>query len=471
MTQIVGLIKSPAGIIPAAKLRVTLDGDLLDTTSEPSSLVTRQLSDTFTITNGVLDIELPESSTSGTTYFFELFTEFTVTNFFFLNGASYTGPTHLHTDGKYYTGNTQTSESVELIFTTENEERLLSSFHEIVPNVSLIDFTDLVPTGLGIGASLRSTGAFRIAQILTTTPTFIDALSASFDWRGAYNPTTRYSVGDAVSYAGSSWTYINPQSLIGVTPSEGVTWSKIADRGAPGGTGGEDTAYDEVGWNGDLNAPSKNVIRDLVETELAKQSQIALLAPLANPTFTGNPSAPTPPLNNVSQQLTTTEFVVNKINERIAPFQNVSFKAEKGGSSPLPTHQWVAIQNYTAQVYDDDDVLDIVTGHFTPRVNSYWRIGALVLLNSSGPNNVQALVAVRMREVTNNEIYLLHQGTVSVSVTPVISLTCSIDTDILPSTSAWVLEVFLGSNQTQAIVPPSASEKPTAFYGQRLRTV
>lgn len=129
------------------------------------------------------------------------------------------------------------------------------------------------------------------------------------------------------------------------------------------------------------------------------------------------------------------------------------------------------LQNYTAQVYDENDVFDIVSGHFSPKVSSYWRIGGTIRLATTlAPGPTQATVAVRLREVSTHEIYLLHQGTVDVGVTSIISLSCSLDTDILPSTSAWVLEVFLGSNQTQSI-QATAGEKPTAFYGQRLRSV
>lgn len=68
-----------------------------------------------------------------------------------------------------------------------------------------------------------------------------------------------------------------------------------------------DTAYDATSWNGVTTiAPSKNAVRDQVE----------LLAPLASPTFTGTPSAPTPSVTTNTTQLQTTAGVVNKLANR-----------------------------------------------------------------------------------------------------------------------------------------------------------
>ena len=468
MTRIVGTIKSPLGVIPAAKLRFRLDGDIIDTSTDPASLVSKGTIDTATITNGVLDIDIPESATSNTTYFFELFTEFQVEAFFFLDGQGYTGPTHLHTDGKYYTGDSQTTDSVELIRTVEDEENLLNSFHEVVPNVTEVDFTDLVPTGISVGATINSTGAYRVAQLLTSIPTFIQALSAGFNWLDAYNPTTTYTVNDAVSYAGASWVYVSPTDQAGVVPSVSVPdiWAKFAEKGDPGGTGGDDTAYDATGWDGDTNAPSKNAVRDALETLFVKQAVVALLAPLASPALTGTPTCPTPALTDLSTRLANTTFVVNKINELLAPFGTVSFKAEKGGATTITSGVWTPIQNYTAQIYDDTDVLDIATGHFSPATNSYWRLGLHVTLTVASPSS-KALFGIRFREVTTNEVYLLDLRHGDIAPDNSIAATCNIHTDALPSTSAWVAEVYLRSFGTITI-EPATNEKPTAFWGVKL---
>lgn len=469
MTQIVGIIRSPAGVISAAKLRVTLQGDILDRSTDPDTLVAVSTSDTFDIVNGVLNIDIPESATSNVTYFFELFTEFQVEQFFFLNGESYTGPTHLHTDGLYYTGDSQTSESVQLLRVIEQEELLLNSFYEVVPNVSVIEFTELVPTGISVGSTIRSTGAYRIAQILTSEPTFIDALKANIRWQGDYNPTTLYTLGDVVKYAGSSWLYINPLDQVGIIPVEGSTWGQLADKGDPGGTGGDNTAYDPNGWLNDLNAPSKNTIRNLVENELARQSSLIGLAPSTNPTFLGSVNVPDLALTNFSQNAANSKFVVDKINELIAPLQPVFFRAEKGGAVPVSSTIWTPLTNYTAQTSDDTNVLNISTGHFAPGVTSVWWLGALVNLRAVSSTG-RVTFGARLREVTTNEIYLLKLDYASLAPDQRIAFTVDTMTDALPGTSEWVFEIYFASDGALAIEPESGS-KPTAFYGQKVRNI
>lgn len=60
-----------------------------------------------------------------------------------------------------------------------------------------------------------------------------------------------------------------------------------------------DEAYDATAWNGSLEAPTKNAVRDLAVT----------LATLASPMFTGNPVAPTPSASDDDTSIATTGFV------------------------------------------------------------------------------------------------------------------------------------------------------------------
>jgi hypothetical protein len=62
-------------------------------------------------------------------------------------------------------------------------------------------------------------------------------------------------------------------------------------------------AYDATGWNGDLTVPTKDATRDEME----------LKAPLASPTFTGTPAAPTAATSTNTTQLATTAFVQQEI--------------------------------------------------------------------------------------------------------------------------------------------------------------
>lgn len=66
----------------------------------------------------------------------------------------------------------------------------------------------------------------------------------------------------------------------------------------------DDTAYDATTWNGVTGtAPSKNAVRDQVE----------LLAPLASPTFTGTPAAPTATQGTNTTQVATTAYVQTEV--------------------------------------------------------------------------------------------------------------------------------------------------------------
>lgn len=84
-----------------------------------------------------------------------------------------------------------------------------------------------------------------------------------------------------------------------------------------GGGGGSvsDTAYG-VSWNGSTTtAPSQNAVYDKIE----------LLAPLASPTFTGTPAAPTATVNTNTTQIATTAFVQTQIANE-ASIANVGAK-------------------------------------------------------------------------------------------------------------------------------------------------
>lgn len=60
-----------------------------------------------------------------------------------------------------------------------------------------------------------------------------------------------------------------------------------------------DEAYDATAWNGVLEPPTKNAVRDKIET----------LAPLSSPSFTDDPTAPTQSQADNSTKLATTAYV------------------------------------------------------------------------------------------------------------------------------------------------------------------
>jgi hypothetical protein len=305
MTLITGTIKDSGGAALSGFLRVTLDAPLVDSSTAPDSLHVAETKD-FPITAGAISINLPQSQTSELTYFFEFFSESTVTSYYFADGGLYPGPRHFWTDSNWYTGAVHTANSSLLFQQVETRSKSVSSFHAIVPNVASCEFSDLLPTG--ITTDVLDTSLRRVAELLVYTQAYAIVLRGGPRWQGDYVATTYYQLDDGVQYAGSSWIYINPDPAAGQTPSSTNTtyWMCSAKKGDPGGTGGNDIPYDAIGWDGATWAPSANAIRDIVE-QLARANDAAL---------TGNPTAPTQAVGNSSTRLATTAFVIAEILNR-----------------------------------------------------------------------------------------------------------------------------------------------------------
>lgn len=102
---------------------------------------------------------------------------------------------------------------------------------------------------------------------------------------------------DATAAHAASAVAFTPTGTIAATDVQAA----IAEVAAEAGGGSvDDTAYDATSWNGvTTTAPSKNAVRDKVET----------LAPVASPTFTGTPAAPTAAQGTNTTQIATTAYV------------------------------------------------------------------------------------------------------------------------------------------------------------------
>lgn len=363
MTLITGTIKDSGGSpIASGILRVKLDAPLIDTSTNPDSLHTQEPRE-FTITNGALPtINLPESETQQVTYEFTLYSTATVYEFYFADGTRYDGPTHLHTDSKWYTGYSHRAESVELDRVAVTERTQIDQFNAIVPNQSSEEYTKLLPARIStdtLPATIR-----QIADLLTTTPAYRNQLRGGPNPKGTYSSTTYYALDDQVELDGSSYIYINPITTAGNQPPNTTYWQLLAARGATGtGTTGNNTPYNATTWDGQLDAPSRNAVRDVIET-LAKLSDIAALAPLASPNFSGNPSRSTAPLlSDNSQQIPTTNWV----RSYAAPIDSPSFT----NNPAAPTQAVTDISNKLA-----------TCAHVTNKINALG-IGTLVVASQT----------------------------------------------------------------------------------------
>ena len=230
MPTVQGTIRDSGGDTITAKLRVTLDSPISINSTTPNTVYTERPK-VFTITSGALSIVLPESATSNTTYRFELFTETTTFNYFFLDGEPYDGPVHLHTDNKYYTGELHSSDSEELTRNSTINEELISDFRAIVPNVNTVEWADLLPTG--VTTDILDTTVRRIAALLANDPAYVTALRGGPVWRGVWNVNTVYQYNDAVFYTPSSYIYIAQGPGSSNPPTNATYWQKIAEGISP----------------------------------------------------------------------------------------------------------------------------------------------------------------------------------------------------------------------------------------------
>lgn len=317
MPRIIGLIKDSGNAPLSGVLEVRLDAYMLDRSSTPDSLLTTEPR-AFPIVNGLLDINLPESETQNQSYFFEFFSEKPVVNYFFTDGSLYSGVVHQHTDGRWYVGDFHETNSRVLIRSESLARVTVFNRRVVIPNVSEIDFVDLLPTG--VTSDVLDTSIRRLAQLLTGDLQYVEALRGGPSPKGAWNATTYYHRDDFVTYSGSSWLCLAPLPIVNIPPNSSPTnWACIAEKGEPGGTGGTATPYNATGWQGQPWAPSAGVLRDVIET-LARTSALADLAPKNSPVLTGNPSRNASPLSSDrSTQLATTEWAGNLFAPIVSP--------------------------------------------------------------------------------------------------------------------------------------------------------
>lgn len=309
MPLLTGFFKdSGSNPITSGILRIRLDAPMVEFSATVDSLLTQQAAE-FAITNGAIPtINIPESATQQITYEFTLFVNTQTVEFYYPNGDRYDGPTILHTDSKWYTGISYRADaSQELDRFVRTTPRQIDQFHAIVPNTATVEYSALIPTR--VTTDKLPTTIRQIAELLINVQQYRQALRGGPNAVGTFNPNIFYALDDWVEYDGSSYVYINPLTTRGNYPPNTTYWQLVASRGATGtGTSGNNTPYDAATWNGQIDAPSRNALRNIIE-QLARTSQLTGLAPLNSPVFTGNPSRSSNPIvTDNSTQLATTQW-------------------------------------------------------------------------------------------------------------------------------------------------------------------
>ncbi|WP_180267624.1 phage tail protein [Nostoc linckia] len=308
MTQITGKFVDSGGVAFDGDLTIALDAPLVDTATTPDSIYTLA-AHTFNFTSGTLSgVSVVESATSNVTYHFVVNRHTTKTTYWLADGTQYDGPVVIE-GSLYYTGTFYDADtSLQLGQVTSTESSVVMDFHAVVPNTLSVEFASLIPSRVSTDSLPRTVRS--LAELLTTDADFVEALRGGPRFKGAYSAATYYQRDDSVTYGGSSWVYINADPAANQTPSVINTtyWQLLAQKGDAGGTGGNDTTYDAAGWNGATDAPSRNAVRDIIE-QLARITDLASYALLANPALTGNPTCPNQSPGSNNTRIANTAYV------------------------------------------------------------------------------------------------------------------------------------------------------------------
>jgi hypothetical protein len=330
MTLITGTFKD-SGQTPLASgvLRVQLNAPLPDSETAPDSYLLALPHD-FLITNGALEpCNLKESETAQISYTFSLFRSSVDYDFFYaadstIDPGVYYGrnderPTHLHTDSRYYTGLTHLAESQPLDRVARQRlEAIGDVFQAIVPNQPNVEFAQLERTGFATDRTPQT--ARQVAEALRQNPTFMQNL-IDFLVIQPYSATTLYRRGNLVSLGGSAYQCLR-ENTSGLAPATNpLHWRLFAAKGDPGGTGGDNSAF-AAAWDGDLNAPSKNVLWDYISASLATKAEVNARVSAVSPALSGNATYETQalgtgaPASSTRTRIATTEYAYNEAIDR-----------------------------------------------------------------------------------------------------------------------------------------------------------
>jgi hypothetical protein len=396
MTTITGTFKNSGQVaIAAGVLRVQLNAPLADASTSPDSYLLTLPHD-FAITNGVLEpCNLKESETEQISYTFTVYQTFTDYDYYYAGSGEFYGrntdrPTHLWTDSNYYSGVAHSTESVPLERVARTRlEAIGDAFQAIVPNQSSIDFAQLERTGFATDRAPQT--ARQVAQVLKQDSLFMQAL-IDFLVSQPYDNTKPYRRGNIVSLAGSSYQCLIDNTVGQPPASSPSDWRLLASKGDPGGTGGNDVAYDEAIWNGATWAPSANALRDKIET-LASAGDLgdkpsfeeldnAITNRFENTELTGTPTAPTPVSADNSTLIATTAFVKAATN-RYSRIVDSKTAGTTGGTA-ASGNQTRTLNNIAA---NSGDVVTLTSNTFTLRPGTY-RIGVSAPALGVGANRI-----------------------------------------------------------------------------------
>lgn len=455
MVAITGLIRNANNELLNGQLWVQLDAPLKDVSTNPDSVLLPVLKK-ITITAGNLSLNLPESETQRVSYWFRFFE---------------------------YEENTTTPKVLPAL-----------EFRSFVPNLASVEFDDLIPANISIDTI--GINAAQIAQILANNAQYAEILRGDPKFIGDYNNTQIYKRGEAARYAGTWWMWKVEQQQPGIQPSLNAPgsnyWIPVSQKGDPGGTGGQDTAYG-AGWSGALWAPTANALYNIIQT-LATTATLAtyalrnspifqgnpsrdsdlsaadnsnnlatskwvrsLFALLDSPALTGTPTAPTVAVTDSTTKLATTAHVTNKLDAR--QNQTLIVASRANGSNQTLTINSTTTIIFSTEHHDPLNLYNPATGIFTVPATAWYRVTL-----SCYATNSQALTAFYATVAVTGQIvgYGDRAGAndIGISASAVIQLTASTNYSIL---------AFTGTAGGAPVIQPGAGgETPCRFTLERL---
>lgn len=246
---------------------------------------------------------------------------------------------------------------------------LVYTFRAPVPeSATPIPLLQLVPIQQAITSNVSATLS-SITKSLTLSEEFWTKFKDSFiRAEGNYNPSIAYVKGSLVLDNGGSYLYIGSSSLVGIPTTNASFWQPVAYPGSagsqgpvgpqgPAGTGGNggsgvpanDAAYSASGWDGQTDAPTRNAVRDVIET-LATKTALAntdtSVASLSS-SVTNNTNAIATNATAISNNSSALLTKANKANDTLTgasfsePVLSSAIPSLTDSSTKIPSTSWV----------------------------------------------------------------------------------------------------------------------------------
>jgi microcystin-dependent protein len=192
---------------------------------------------------------------------------------------------------------------------------LIWQFTATVPaSLTPIAWSDLI-TQVGIAEDNNDASLQAVIRKLYYDDSFWVKLQQTFyPRRGNYSPLATYTFGSVVYYQGNLYSSVSQVPIAGQDPiSFPSLWQIFSEKGATGaGTTGDDAAYNATAWDGVITAPSKNAVRDVIET-LETKAVVATKVSASSPILTTPSLASSPLASDNSSLIPSTNWVRNLI--------------------------------------------------------------------------------------------------------------------------------------------------------------